>query len=122
MSYGINNGRGWLLATLLAFGLVLMLGAGLGCPKQGASGQVRRGGPAWLSVKTAPWSELYVDGAHVGRTPVRKYQIAPGEHTLTVRCGPCKSKQEVTVEFVVEPGGTYVNNDISFDVNKTSIK
>lgn len=122
MLYRNTHRSTWILALSLVVGLVLTLGIGLGCKKQTTTINAKRSGPAYVSVKTSPWSDVYLDDKLVGRSPVRRYQIASGEHTITVRCGPCKVKQEETVDFSVESGQTFTSTDIRFDVDKTSIK
>jgi hypothetical protein len=56
----------------------------------------------WLTVNTRPWSEVAVDGEHIGMTPLRR-KIAPGKHEVKVSFGHGESK---TVIVNIEPGKT----------------
>ena len=40
--------------------------------------------PGFLTLDTAPWTVVYVDGVYTGSTPLFKQRIAPGPHTLTL--------------------------------------
>ena len=48
--------------------------------ESGATGDKPYG---WLSVNTRPWSEVSLDGKHIGMTPLR-HQISPGKHEVKV--------------------------------------
>lgn|GEM_PF-2000609 len=37
---------------------------------------------SFLSVQTQPWSKVFVDGKHVGSTPIFKHPVEPGDHVL----------------------------------------
>ncbi|HUU02283.1 MAG TPA: PEGA domain-containing protein [Myxococcota bacterium] len=56
----------------------------------------------WLTVNTRPWSEVAVDGEHIGMTPLRR-KLAPGQHEVKVSYGHGESK---TVQVKVEAGKT----------------
>ncbi len=56
----------------------------------------------WLTVNTRPWSEVAVDGEHVGMTPLR-LKLSPGIHEVKVIFGHGESK---TVKVKVEAGKT----------------
>lgn len=40
--------------------------------------------PGFLTLDTAPWTIVYVDGAYVGSTPLFRHPLPPGAHTLTL--------------------------------------
>ncbi|MBW1809223.1 MAG: PEGA domain-containing protein [Deltaproteobacteria bacterium] len=56
----------------------------------------------WLSVNTRPWSEVCLDGKHIGMTPLR-HQLAPGQHTVKLTFANGESKSQ-TVK--IAPGQT----------------
>jgi len=118
-----TTARPWIQMLLLTVALTLLAGVGFACKKETPNTTpTRMQRVSYISVKAKPWGELYLDGRSVGRTPVSRYQIAPGKHTVSVKCGPCKVEQEETREVTIEPGQHLTVTDIAFDVNKTSIK
>jgi hypothetical protein len=40
--------------------------------------------PGFLTLDTAPWTVVYVDGVYAGSTPLFREKLAPGPHTLTL--------------------------------------
>lgn len=40
--------------------------------------------PGFLTLDTAPWTVVYVDGDYVGSTPLYRHKLAPGAHRLTL--------------------------------------
>lgn len=38
--------------------------------------------PTYLNLNSRPWSEVYVDGQHVGHTPLRNMRLLPGRYTV----------------------------------------
>ncbi len=64
---------------------------------------------AYLTLNARPWATIYLDGEMVRNTPLVDWAIAPGSHTLLLRCGNCVPPQEKTQEFSVEPGETHVS-------------
>jgi serine/threonine-protein kinase len=40
--------------------------------------------PGFLTLDTAPWTMVYVDGEYAGSTPLFRHKMAPGPHTLTL--------------------------------------
>lgn len=40
--------------------------------------------PSFLTVDSKPWGRVYVDGQRVGITPLFKFKVAPGVHTVRV--------------------------------------
>jgi hypothetical protein len=64
-------------------------------------------GTSRLRVDTEPWSKISMDGVDMGRTPLDLDGIAPGEHELIVRCGPCVDPDEEHLIFNVAPGETH---------------
>lgn len=60
--------------------------------------------PAFVSVRTNPWSRIYVDGKSVGTTPLFKHRIRPGDHVMRlVREG---SKDNLISRFHARKGET----------------
>lgn len=50
-----------------------------------AASAVEPAGSGWLLVVVRPWGEVSVDGRPVGTTPLERFQVPSGTHTLTVR-------------------------------------
>jgi len=40
--------------------------------------------PGFLTLDTAPWTVVYVDGVYAGSTPLFREKLVPGPHTLTL--------------------------------------
>ena len=70
-------------------------------PAPGKKKSVRRARPAGhgtLSVNSDPWSVVHVDGARVGNTPLMRFRLAAGKHTVKlVNPGKKLSKQQVVI-------------------------
>ncbi len=64
---------------------------------------------AFLTVNSKPWSVVYLDAERVRNTPLKDRKIAPGAHTLVLRCGSCDPAQEKTLRFNVSAGETYTS-------------
>jgi PEGA domain-containing protein len=63
------------------------------------NGSIKAG---WLSVNTRPWSEVCLDGKHIGMTPLR-HQLAPGQHTVKLTFANGESKSQIVT---IAPGQT----------------
>jgi len=59
-------------------------------------------GKAKLSVDCTPWAVVYVDGVHIGTTPVAGHEITPGAHTLRLVNNQLHSSK--TVKISAKPG------------------
>ena len=58
----------------------------------------------WLSLTVRPWGEVYVDGVHVGTTPISQpIPLHPGQHKLYVK-HPSLRGYETTIDLA--PGDT----------------
>lgn len=40
--------------------------------------------PGFLTLDTAPWTEVWVNGEYAGSTPLYRHKLPPGAHTLTL--------------------------------------
>jgi hypothetical protein len=59
--------------------------------------------PGYITVNADPYGELYVDGVDVGPTPVVRYAVPPGVHTIKVVREGYKT---VTEKVQVDAGNT----------------
>ncbi len=57
-----------------------------------------------LTVQALPWADVYLDGARVGRTPLRDRRVPSGSHELTLRCPPLG--REITRTVRIGDGAT----------------
>ena len=64
--------------------------------------EVVRGGKARLSIDCTPWAAVYIDGKHIGTTPVAGYEITAGPHTLRLVNNQLHSSK--TVKITAKPG------------------
>jgi hypothetical protein len=64
---------------------------------------------AFLTLNSKPWSTVFLDGEMLRNTPIKDWKIAPGSHTLVLRCGNCNPPQEKTEKFTVDPGATHIS-------------
>jgi eukaryotic-like serine/threonine-protein kinase len=60
--------------------------------------------PGFLTLDTAPWTQVWIDGAYAGSTPLFKHRLTPGEHTLTL----VNESAAVRAEEVVTVGEAHV--------------
>ncbi len=60
--------------------------------------------PAFLSVRTAPWSKVYVDGKYLGHTPLFRVPVAPGHHVLRLWRDDQKSGLNLFSRFSADEG------------------
>ena len=54
-------------------------------------------GRAWLRINATPWADVYVDGEHVGQTPISSLEVEPGTYTVRLVCPPLEAEQTKTV-------------------------
>ena len=52
-----------------------------------------------ITVSAVPRADVWIDGARVGRTPLRDHELAPGTHTLELRCPPLGRELTHTVHL-----------------------
>ena len=57
---------------------------------------------AYLTVNATPWADVYVDGTHVGQTPIGNLEVEAGTHTIRLVCPPLEA--EVTRTVTLAPG------------------
>ena len=57
-----------------------------------------------LIVNSYPWSDVFVDGNSVGRTPLRGLELSAGKHSVKL-VWPSADNQEHTQTVIVEAGG-----------------
>ena len=55
--------------------------------------------PARLSINAMPWAEVRVDGRLVGNTPLRRVEVEPGAHRLTLHCPPLGRSETLEIEL-----------------------
>jgi len=60
-------------------------------------------------VDTTPWSNVYLDGQLLGRTPIDQ-DIVAGVHNLLLFCGECKTLSQKNLEFTIADGEVYAQN------------
>ena len=61
------------------------------------------GGEGWVTVQADPFGTVYVDGVEVGVTPVVRYSVPPGRHTIKVERAGYRT---VTEPVQVDAGNT----------------
>ncbi len=70
--------------------------------------------PVPLTVTAMPWAEVTIDGTLVGQTPQDGLPLAPGAHTVVLRCPPTGHELTRTVELA--PGEPLrLHADLSID-------
>lgn len=52
-----------------------------------------------LTVQALPWADVFLDGARVGRTPLRAHVLTSGPHELSLRCPPLGREVSTTVRI-----------------------
>jgi hypothetical protein len=84
----------------LALIVSLPLGNGGAAAEQGDDEACAPPEPGFLTLDTAPWTLVYVDGAYAGSTPLFKHRLPAGAHTLTLvnETRGIFSKEDVVVE------------------------
>ncbi len=60
--------------------------------------------PGTATFNSAPWSMVIVDGRALGPTPVVRYELAAGSHTVVFDCSACEPPTRRSREFEVESG------------------
>lgn len=64
------------------------------------------GGSGYISVNARPWGQVWVDGRRAANeTPLIKYRVASGYHTVTVKF-PTLGGRKKTKRVFVKPGGS----------------
>ncbi|MFT7581470.1 MAG: serine/threonine protein kinase [Myxococcota bacterium] len=51
----------------------------------------------YLTVTAVPWAKVSVDGKPLGNTPVKKYRLSPGKHTVKLTKGAVSKQKVITV-------------------------
>ena len=84
----------------------------MGCPQSGGVSQAQK---AFMSLDAEPRASVTLDGALVGNTPLRKYAVVPGDHTVVLECISCEEFQSRTLAFRVEAREIYSHDCTRFD-------
>jgi serine/threonine-protein kinase len=58
--------------------------------------------PGFVSLDARPWADVFIDGREVDRTPIARYPLAPGSHTIVFK-NP-ERRKEVTRVVTVKSG------------------
>jgi hypothetical protein len=72
-------------------------------------------GDGWLSVKTSPWTTVFLGNESLGSTPIFKVRLQPGKHQL--RLVNAGEGIDVKRDVVIEPGKT-----LKLDVDLESVR
>jgi serine/threonine protein kinase len=62
-----------------------------------------RGGTATIRINSIPWSDVFLDGVAVGRTPIMSLRVSPGTHRVMLRTADGRTR---TRSVSVQPGET----------------
>ena len=65
---------------------------------------VESGEPAFLTINSMPWANIYIDGKLIGATPISKHKLPSGSHKIQFK-NP-KSKIDKTIPVELKPGET----------------
>ena len=65
---------------------------------------VESGEPAFLTINSMPWANIYIDGKLVGSTPISKHKLPAGSYKIQFK-NP-KSKIDKTIPIELKPGET----------------
>jgi serine/threonine-protein kinase len=57
-----------------------------------------------LLINSVPWSEVSVDGRHIGNTPIVSLQLRAGRHRVTLRTADGQTR---TLAVVIHAGQTH---------------
>lgn len=93
--------------------LLVLLGGLPGCGG-GCGGETTNGDWAFVTLEADQRASVTLDGALIGNTPLRKYAVTPGEHTVVLECVACPMPQKDTLTFVVEPGELHTHAATTF--------
>jgi hypothetical protein len=62
-----------------------------------------RSGTATVRINSIPWSDVFLDGVNVGRTPITSLRVTPGSHRVMLRTADGRTR---TRAVNIEPGET----------------
>jgi len=65
---------------------------------------VESGEPAFLTINSMPWANIYIDGKLIGSTPISKHKLPAGSYKIQFK-NP-KSKIDKTIPVELKPGET----------------
>lgn len=63
-----------------------------------------------LQVNSRPWAEIYLDGQHIGHTPLRGAQVPAGRHTLKLTNPGMDMSKTLTINVVAGQTLTKIEN------------
>ena len=69
---------------------------------------------AFMTLEADQRASVTLDGVLIGNTPVRKYAVTPGEHTVVLECVFCPMPQKDTLTFSVEAGEVHSHANTTF--------
>ncbi len=72
--------------------------------KSSKSSVVESGDPAFLTINSMPWANIYIDGKLIGSTPISKHKLPAGSYKIQFK-NP-KSKIDKTIPVELKPGET----------------
>ena len=91
--------------------------AGCGTCFGGGDGGAGGGGDwAFMTLGATPRAAVTLDGQLIGNTPLRKYSVPPGEHTVLLECVSCLEPQASTLTFTLEAGEIYTHESTTFEM------
>ena len=65
---------------------------------------IESGEPAFLTINSMPWANIYIDGKLIGSTPISKHKLPAGSYKIQFK-NP-KSKIDKTIPVELKPGET----------------
>ncbi|MEE2830582.1 MAG: hypothetical protein VX498_15445, partial [Myxococcota bacterium] len=78
-------------------------GEGRTAEGQGKS-ETNKGARGLLRLGSTPWAEAFVNGRHIGETPITDHSLPVGEHRVLLRCGPCAKPQSKKGKVTISEG------------------
>ncbi len=105
----MRNLRGTLSLTLVAL-IVPLTGALL----PGCGGDDIDADWAFMTLEADQRASVTLDGVLIGNTPVRKYAVSPGEHSVVLECVFCPMPQKDTLTFTVAAGEVHSHANTTF--------
>ena len=101
----------------LAWALVIVVGLAMaGCPTPAVNDATL----AYVTLDAQPAASVTLDGELVGNTPLRKYAVTPGSHTVVLECISCPESQSRTMAFLVEAREIYTHDCTRFDAGEAA--
>ncbi|MHB8418750.1 MAG: protein kinase domain-containing protein [Myxococcales bacterium] len=60
-----------------------------------------RQGPGYLTIRSSPWCDVYLDGSKIGVTPISHYEVPAGKHGLLLKNDVEGASRKLTVDVAV---------------------